>query len=139
MTTRKVVDLAEARQDRERDRRINDFVNTLSVMAAGGIEIEKKRLPDGLKANSSVSSPAPTRISSNRLRTLKTSRHCSNTRHVMPSRGDQFDTDCVPDEGSSTVEAKLAHGFVLVRFRSPCRDSHHGRRFLHCFSFGKQL
>jgi len=50
MTTRKVVDLAEARQDRERDRRINDFVNTLSVMAAGGIEIEKKRLPDGLKA-----------------------------------------------------------------------------------------
>jgi hypothetical protein len=50
MTTRKVVDLAEARQDRERGRRINDFVNTLSVMAAGGIEIEKNRLPEGLKA-----------------------------------------------------------------------------------------
>jgi hypothetical protein len=50
MTTRKLVDLAEARQDRERSRPINDFVNTLSVMAAGGIEIEKNRLPEGLKA-----------------------------------------------------------------------------------------
>ena len=50
MTTRKVVDPAEAHQDRERDRRINDFVNTLSVMAAGGIEIERYSLPEGLKA-----------------------------------------------------------------------------------------
>jgi len=50
MTTRKAVDLFDARQDRERDRRINDFVNTLSVMAAGGIEIDKNNLPEGLKA-----------------------------------------------------------------------------------------
>jgi len=50
MTTRKVVDPAEAHQGRERDRRINDFVNTLSVMAAGGIEIDKNGLPEGLKA-----------------------------------------------------------------------------------------
>ena len=50
MTTRKAVGLFDARQDRERDRRINDFVNTLSVMAAGGIEIDKNSLPEGLKA-----------------------------------------------------------------------------------------
>ena len=54
----------------------------------------------------------------------KAARNCFNTKGVMTSHSDQLATKRVPDERSRTCEAELAHDFILVRLRSPCRDSH---------------
>lgn len=48
MTTRKVIDLAQAREVREREKRTERFMKTLGDVWV--VRVEKKRLPEGLKA-----------------------------------------------------------------------------------------